>query len=60
MMAEKIQSSKYSFESYFDSINTKLSGQTFSTNELEEVSFSLKLNKSSGIDDISAKVIRFW
>ena len=57
-LAEKIQPSKYSFESYIDLINTKLPEQTVSITELNEAFFSLKSNKSPGIDDISAKVIR--
>ena len=57
-LAEKIQPSKYSFESYIASINTKLPEQTVTINELKEASFSFKSNKSPGIDEISAKVIK--
>ena len=57
-LAEKIQLSKYPFEGYINSINAKLLEQTVSINELKEAFFSLESNKSTGIDDISAKVIR--
>ena len=57
-LAEKIQPSKYPFESYIDSINAKLLLQFVSVNELKEAFFSPKPNKSPGIDDISAKLIR--
>ena len=57
-LAEKIQLSKYPFEGYINSINAKLLEQTVSINELKEAFFSLESNKSTGNDDISAKVIR--
>ena len=57
-LAEKIQLSKYSSESYIDYINTKLPEQSVSINELKEVFFSVKPNKSTEIDDINARVIR--
>ena len=53
-----MQLSKYSSESYIDYINTKLPEQSVSINELKEVFFSVKPNKSTEIDDINARVIR--
>ena len=47
-LREKMQPSKYFSESYTDAINIKIPEQTVLINELKQVFFSLKSNKSPG------------
>ena len=53
-----MKSSKSSFGSCINSINTKLPEQTVSINERKEALLSTKSNKSPAINYVSAKVIR--
>ena len=56
-LAKNIPDPSILFESFLKRVNTTLPSQSFSINELKEVFFSLKTNKSSGADEINFNVI---
>ena len=56
-LAKKIPESSQSFESYMKKVNSEMENKPLSINELKDAFFSLKINKSTGHDDISYNVV---
>ena len=53
-LAKKIPESSQPFESYMKKVNSEMENKPLSINELKDAFFSLKINKSTGHDDISS------
>ena len=60
--ASQIPKSSKTFETYINKVNVIMDSKLLSINELKDAFFSLKINKSSGIDNDSFNIIRkcFW
>ena len=56
-LAKKIPQSSQPFESYMKKVNSEIENKPLSINELKDAFFSLKINKSTGHDDISYNVV---
>ena len=56
--AKKIPNASRPFESYIKKVDTTIPTNSFSINEVKEAFFSLKINKSSGYDEISFNLIK--
>ena len=52
-LAKIIPDSSMPFESFLKRVKTTLPGQSLSINKLKDIFFSLKTNKSSGVDKIN-------
>ena len=57
-LANKIPTAKTTFETYVETMNSTMESNQFSINELKDAFFSLKINKSSGYDEISFNVVK--
>ncbi|XP_065675816.1 uncharacterized protein LOC136092023 [Hydra vulgaris] len=56
-MASKIQTANNSFENYFTDLNSELTFNGLSYEELENAKNSLKINKAPGIDEICSNIV---
>ena len=56
-LAKKIPESSQPFESYKKKVNSKMENKPLSISELKDTFFSLKINKSTGHDDISYNAV---
>ena len=56
-LARKISVASTTFESFLNKIDITIPVDSITINELKEVFFSLKTNKSTGYDEISSNVI---
>ena len=54
----QIPKSSKTFETYISKVNVKMESKPLSINELKDAFFSLKINKSSGVDDVSFNIIK--
>ena len=54
----QIPKSPKTFETYIYKLNVTMDFEPLSTNELKDASFLLKINKSSGVDDVSFNIIK--
>ena len=52
---EKSQLHRGTFESFLNKIDTTMSADPITINELKEAFFSLKTNKSAGYDEVGSK-----
>ena len=57
-LADDIPTATRSFESYVQNTNETIKEEPITINELKDVFFSLKINKSAGYDEISFNVIK--
>ena len=57
-LAQKIPQPSRPFQSYMKTVNYELENKKVTINELKEAFFSLKINKSTGFDDISYNVVK--
>ena len=57
-LASQIPKSSKIFETYINKVNVKMESKSSSINELKDAFFSLKINKSSGVDDVSFNIIK--
>ena len=56
-LAKKIPESSLSFESYMKNVSSEMEIKPLSINKLKDAFFSLKINKSTGHDDIRYNVV---
>ena len=56
-LTKKIPESSQPFESYKKKVNSEMENKPLSISELKDAFFSLKINKSTGHDDISYNVV---
>ena len=56
LVSETPKSSK-TFETYINKVNVIMESKTLSINELKSAFFSLKINKRSGVDDVTFNII---
>ena len=57
-LTSQIPKSSKTFETYINKVNVIMDSKLFSINELKDAFFSLKINKSSGVDDVSFSTIK--
>ena len=57
-LASKIPKSPKTFETYINKVNVIMDSKPLSINELKDAFFSLKINKSPGVDDVSFNIIK--
>ena len=57
-LASQIPKSSKAFETYINKVNFIMDSKPLSINELKDAFFSLKINKSSGVDDVSFNIIK--
>ena len=57
-LASQIPKSSKTFETYINKENAIMDSKPLSINKLKEAFFSLKINKSSGVDDVSFNIIK--
>ena len=57
-LASQIPKSSKIFETYINKVNVKMESKSLSINELKDAFFSLKINKSSGVDKVSFNIIK--
>ena len=57
-LASKIPSATKPFETYVTRVDSEMETKSLSVNELKDAYFSLKINKSSGYDDVNYNVIK--
>ena len=57
-LASQIPRSCKTFETYINKVNVIMNSKPLSINELKDAFFSLKINKISGIDDVSFNIIK--
>ena len=57
-LASQIPKSSKTFETYMNKVNVIMDSKPLSINELKDAFFSLKINKSSGVDDVSFNIIK--
>ena len=57
-LASQIPKSSKTFETYMNKMNVIIDSKPLSINELKDAFFSLKINKSSGVDDVSFNIIK--
>ena len=56
-LASQIPKSSKTFETYIKKVNVIIESKPLLINELKDAFFSLKINKSSSVDDVSFNVI---
>ena len=59
-LASQLPKLSKTFETYMNKVNVLMDSKPLSLNELKEAFFSLKINKSSGVDDVSFNIIKKW
>ena len=57
-LASQIPKSSKTFETYINKVNVIMESKPLSIKELRDLFFSLKINKSSGVDDVSFIIIK--
>ena len=57
-LASQIPKSSKTFETYINKVNVIMDSKPLSINELKDAFFSLKINKSPGVDDVSFNIIK--
>ena len=57
-MASQIPKSSKTFEIYINKVNVIMESKPLSINKLKDAFFSLKINKISGIDDVSFSIVK--
>ena len=57
-LASQILKSSKTFETYINKVNVIMDSKPLSINELKDAFFLLKINKSSGVDDVSFNIIK--
>ena len=57
-LASKIPKSCKTFETYINKVNVIMDSKPLSIKELKNPFFSLKINKSSGVDDVGFNIIK--
>ena len=57
-LASQIPKLSKTFETYMNKVNVIMDSKPLSINELKDAFFSLKINKSSGVDDVSFNIIK--
>ena len=57
-LASKIPKSFKTFETYINKVNVIMDSKPLSIKELKNPFFSLKINKSSGVDDVGFNIIK--
>ena len=57
-MASQIPKSSKTFETYINEMNVIMESKPLSINKLKDAFFSLKINKISGIDDVSFSIVK--
>ena len=57
-MASQIPKSSKTFETYINKVNVIMESKPLSINKLKDAFFSLKINKISGIDDVSFSIVK--
>ena len=57
-MASQIPKSSKTFETYINEMNVIMESKPLSIKKLKETFFSLKINKISGIDDVSFSIVK--
>ena len=57
-LASQIPKSSKTFEIYMNKVNVIMDSKHLSINELKDTFFSLKINKSSSVDDVSFNIIK--
>ena len=54
----QLPKSSKTFETYINKVNVIMDSKPLSINELKDAFFSLKINKSSGVEDVSFNIIK--
>ena len=57
-LTSQIPESSKKFKTYINKMNVIMESKPLSINELKDSFFSLKINKSLGVDDISSNIIK--
>ena len=57
-MASQIPKSSKTFETYINEMNVIMESKSLSIKKLKDTFFSLKINKISGIDDVSFSIVK--
>ena len=57
-LASQIPKSSKTFETYMNKVNVIIDSKPLPINELKDELFSLKINKSSGVDDVNFNIIK--
>ena len=57
-LAIQIPKSSKTFETYINKVNVIMDSKPLSTIDLKDAFFSIKINKSSGVDDVSFNIIK--
>ena len=57
-LASQIRKSSKTFETYINKVNVIMDSKPLSISELKDAFFSLKINKSSGVDDVNFNIIK--
>ena len=57
-LASQIPKSSKTFETYMNKVNVLMDTKPLSIKELKDAFFSLKINKSSGVDDVSFNIMK--
>ena len=57
-MASQIPKSSKTFETYINKVNIIMESKPLSISKLKDAFFSLKINKISGIDDVSFSIVK--
>ena len=57
-LSSKIPKSSKTFKAYINKVNVIMESKPLLINELKDAFFSLKLNKRSGVDDVSFNIIK--
>ena len=57
-LSSKIPKSSKTFKAYINKVNVIMESKPLLINELKDAIFSLKLNKRSGVDDVSFNIIK--
>ena len=57
-LANKIPKSSKIFETYINKVNVMIGCKSFLINELKDAFFLLKVDKSSGVDNVSFSIIK--
>ena len=57
-MASQVPKLSRTFETYINRVNVKMDSKTLSINEFKDTFFSVKVNKNSGVDDVSFSIIK--
>ena len=57
-LANQIPKSSKTFEIYINKVNVIMESKPLSINKLKDTFFSLKINKSSGVGDVTFNIIK--